>query len=43
MGTALIAVITQITGNASAGVGVLSIMFIIGFVLFGKAARLNEK
>ena len=42
MGTALIAVITQITGNASAGVGVLSIMFIIGFILFGKAARLNE-
>ena len=43
MGTALTAVITQITSNASAGVGVLSIMFIIGFVLFGKAARLNEK
>lgn len=42
MGTALIAVITQITDNASAGVGVLSIMFIIGFLLFGKAARLNR-
>ncbi|MDY2627667.1 MAG: MFS transporter [Lachnospiraceae bacterium] len=42
MGTALIAVVTQITDNASAGVGILSITFVIGFVLFGKAARMNE-
>lgn len=42
MGTALIAIITQLTDNASAGVGVLSIMFAIGFVLFGKAARMNH-
>lgn len=43
MGTALIAVITNITGNASAGVGSLSVMFAIGFVLFGKAAKMNSK
>lgn len=42
MGTALIAVISQLTDNASAGVGVLSIMFAIGFVLFGKAAKMNK-
>lgn len=43
MGTALIAVITNLTGNASAGVGSLSVMFAIGFVLFGKAAKMNQK
>lgn len=39
MGTALVAAITQLTNNASIGVGVLSIMFVIGFVLFGLAAK----
>lgn len=43
MGTALIALITQLTENVSAGVGVLSIMFAIGFVLFGKAVRMNRE
>lgn len=41
MGTALVAVITQITNNASIGVGVLSVMFVIGFVLFGKASKMQ--
>lgn len=40
MGTALVAVITQLTNNASIGVGVLSVMFVIGFVLFGKASKM---
>lgn len=39
MGTALVALITQLTGNASIGVGMLSIMFAIGFVLFGMASK----
>lgn len=43
MGTAMIAVITNLTGSASAGVGSLSLMFAIGFILFGKAAKLNKK
>ncbi|MDO5408845.1 MAG: MFS transporter [Lachnospiraceae bacterium] len=43
MGTALMAAMTQITDNASAGVGILSVMFIIGFLLFGKAAALNRE
>ena len=42
MGTALIAVITNLTQNASAGVAVLSVMFIIGYFFFGRAAALNE-
>ena len=41
-GTTLISVIAQITGNASAGVSSLSIMFVIGFLLFCKAAKMNQ-
>ncbi|MCD7956670.1 MAG: MFS transporter [Lachnospiraceae bacterium] len=42
MGTFLVGVIAQITGSTSAGVSVLAVMFVIGFVLFGKAAKLNH-
>ena len=43
MGTALVAAITQLTNNASIGVGVLSVMFVIGFILFGQAAKTEQK
>ncbi|MCC8103553.1 MAG: MFS transporter [Clostridiales bacterium] len=42
MGTFLVGVVAQITGAANAGVSILAVMFVIGFLLFGKAAKLNE-
>lgn len=42
MGTALMGLFAQLTGNPSGGVAILSVMFLIGFVLFRKAASLNE-
>ena len=42
MGTALMGIMTQMTGSANAGVAVLSLMFVIGFFIFGKAAALNR-
>ena len=41
LGTTHVGVVAQLTGNASAGVGVLVVMFIIGFVLFCKSAKMN--
>ena len=42
LGTALVGVISQITGSPNAGVGVLAVMFLIGFVIFRRADRLNS-
>jgi len=42
MGTFLVGVVAQITGVANAGVSILAVMFIIGFVLFSRAAKLNR-
>lgn len=42
MGTALMGMFAQLTGKPSGGVAILSVMFLIGFVLFRKAASLNE-
>lgn len=39
IGTTLMGVSTQIFGTSKAGVGLLSVMFIIGFVLFRKAVK----
>ena len=39
MGTALVGFMTQLTQNPSSGVGVLAVLFAIGFVLFQKAER----
>ena len=41
LGTTLVGIVAQVTGVANAGVGILSIMFIIGFILFCKAAEIN--
>lgn len=38
MGTLLVSVISQLTGSTNAGVGSLSVMFLIGFILFRIAA-----
>ena len=39
MGTALMGVFAQVTGNANGGVFILAIMFVIGFFVFVKADR----
>lgn len=42
MGTALVGVVAQLTGFANAGVAIIAVMFVIGFFLFCKAAKLNK-
>ena len=42
MGTTLVGVVAQITGVANAGVGIIAVMFVIGYVLFHKAARVES-
>lgn len=39
MGTILMGLFAQITGSPNGGVAILAVMFVIGFVLFGKADR----
>ena len=43
MGTALVGGVAQITGVQNAGVAVVAVMFVIGFFLFCKAAKLNRE
>lgn len=42
IGTALVSVVSQITHKINLAVGVLSVIFLIGLVLFRKAAALNQ-
>lgn len=39
MGTTLVGIVAQITGTANAGVGIISVLFVVGFVLFSKAVK----
>lgn len=41
MGTALMGMFAQITGKPGGGVAILAVMFLIGYVLFRKAAAMN--
>lgn len=41
MGTALVGIVAQITNIANAGVAIIAVMFVIGFVLFNKAAAVK--
>lgn len=41
MGTMLVGAVAQLTGAANAGVGAIAVLFIIGFLLFWKAAKCN--
>ena len=43
VGTFLVGLVAQVTNIANAGVAILAVMFIIGFLLFGKAAKLNRE
>lgn len=42
LGTTLVGVIAQLTNQPNAGVGVIAVLFVIGFALFCKAAKLNR-
>ena len=43
MGTTIVSVISQLTGNINMGVGMISILFAIGFLLFRLAVNEEEK
>lgn len=43
MGTTLVGAVAQATGKQNIGVAVIAVMFVIGYLLFGKAARLNRQ
>lgn len=40
MGTAVVSVVSQLTGNISLGVGMIALLFLVGLFLFRKAAKL---
>lgn len=42
VGTTLVAVVAQITKRQNLGVAVIAVMFVIGYILFAKAAKLNQ-
>ena len=42
LGTALVSFLAQVTGSINIGVSALSVMFLIGLVLFRYSAKLNE-
>lgn len=43
IGTAIVSIVTQLTGDMSKGVGMIAILFVIGLVLFRKAVRYTPK
>ena len=43
LGTTLVSVMSQLTGKMNVGVSTISILFIIGLLLFCKAVKLNEE
>lgn len=42
IGTTLVGVVAQITGVANYGVAILAVLFVIGYVIFAKSAKLNK-
>ncbi len=42
LGTTLVGIVTQLTGQQNIAVGALAILFVIGFILFGKTDKLVE-
>ena len=42
LGTTIVSAVSQLTGSMSAGVGMIAILFVIGFVLFRMAAKTPE-
>ena len=41
LGTTLVGLVAQLTGRANAGVAMLTVLFVVGYVLFGKAAGME--
>ena len=39
MGTALVGFMTQLTQNPSSGVGMLAVLFAVGFLFFNQAVK----
>lgn len=42
LGTMLIGVVTQITGKQNLGVAAISIMFVVGYLIFNKVSKMND-
>ena len=42
LGTMLIGVVTQITGKQNLGVAALSIMFVVGYLIFNKVSKIDD-
>ena len=40
MGTTVVSVVSQITGNISLGVGMIAVLFLVGLILFRQASRI---
>ena len=43
LGTTLVSVMSQITGKTNVGVSAISVLFVIGLLLFRKAMKMNEE
>ena len=43
VGTTIVSIVSQLTGNISMGVGMIAILFCIGIVIFLKAVSMNRK
>ena len=43
LGTTLVSVMTQLTGRMNVGVSAISVLFVIGLILFRKAVKLNQE
>ena len=43
LGTTLVSVMSQITGKMNIGVSAISVLFVIGLLLFRKAMKMNEE
>ena len=41
MGTTIVSLISQLTGNINIGVGMIAVLFVIGIILFRRAATLE--
>jgi len=39
LGTTIVSTVTKLTNNMSLGVGMIAILFVVGFVLFRMAAK----
>ena len=42
MGTTLVGMVAQVSGSLNTGVAVIAVLFVLGFVLFGKAVKQNR-